>query len=128
MTDSLRAKLVYACREVCPMVLSEDETKVYPYAVYDITSVAQMNKDGVYAFFGETVIRVVSNVKSEADTTAAAIQSALESAFRDGYSNFVPGDFSKDCQEGVWTIEMNYTLKQYADWAEPIEQTNTNTE
>ena len=127
MTDSLRAKLVYACREVCPMVLSEDETKVYPYAVYDITSVAQMNKDGVYAFFGETVIRVVSNVKSEADTTAAAIQSAVESAFRDGYSNFVPGDFSKDCQEGVWTIEMNYTLKQYADWSEPVEQTS-NTE
>ena len=127
MTDSLRAKLVYTCREICPMVLSEDETKVYPYAVYDITSVAQRDKDGVYAFFGETVIRVVSNVKSEADSTAAAIQSAVETAFRDGSSNFVPGDFSKDCQEGIWTIEMNYTLKQYADWAEPVEQTS-NTE
>lgn len=127
MTDSLRAKLVYTCREICPMVLSEDETKVYPYAVYDITSVAQMDKDGVYAFFGETVIRVVSNVKSEADTTAAAIQQAVEAAFRDGSSNFIPGDFSKDCQEGIWTIEMNYTLKQYADWAEPVEQTS-NTE
>jgi hypothetical protein len=124
MTDSLRAKLVYACRNICPMVLSEDETKVYPYAVYDITSVAQMDKDGIYAFFGDTVIRVVSNVKSEADETAASIQSALEAAFRDGVSNFVPGDFSKDCEEGVWTIEMNYTLKQYADWEEPVEQSN----
>ena len=127
MTDSLRAKLVYACREICPMVLSEDETDTYPYAVYDITSVAQRDKDGVYAFFGETVIRVVSNVKSEADSTATAIQSAVESAFRDGSSNFAPGDFSKDCQEGIWTIEMNYTLKQYADWSEPVEQTS-NTE
>ncbi len=127
MTDSLRAKLVYACREICPMVLSEDETKVYPYAVYDITSVAQRDKDGVYAFFGETVIRVVSNAKSEADTTAAAIRQAVETAFRDGSSNFAPGDFSKDCQEGIWTIEMNYTLKQYADWSEPVEQTS-NTE
>ena len=127
MTDSLRAKLVYACRNICQMVLSEDETDTYPYAVYDITSVAQRDKDGVYAFFGETVIRVVSNIKSEADSTATAIQSAVESAFRDGSSNFVPGDFSKDCQEGIWTIEMNYTLKQYADWAEPVEQTS-NTE
>jgi hypothetical protein len=127
MTDSLRAKLVYICREICPMVLSEDETKVYPYAVYDITSVAQRDKDGIYAFFGETTIRVVSNVKSEADSTAAAIQSAVETAFRDGYSNFVPGDFSKDCQEGIWIIEMNYTLKQYADWSEPVEQ-SSNTE
>ena len=127
MTDSQRAKLVYACREICPMVLSEDETKVYPYAVYDITSVAQRDKDGVYAFFGETVIRVVSNAKSEADTTAAAIRQAVETAFRDGSSNFAPGDFSKDCQEGIWTIEMNYTLKQYADWSEPVEQTS-NTE
>lgn len=124
MTDSLRAKLVYTCRNICQMVLSEDETDTYPYAVYDITSVAQRDKDGVYAFFGETVIRVVSNIKSEADSTATAIQSAVESAFRDGSSNFVPGDFSKDCQEGIWTIEMNYTLKQYADWAEPVEQTS----
>ena len=121
MTDSLRAKLVYACRNICPMVLSEDETKVYPYAVYDITSVAQMDKDGIYAFFGETVIRVVSNDKSEADSTAASIQSAVESAFRDRTSSFVPGEFSKDCEQGVWTIEMNYTLKQYADWEEPVE-------
>ena len=128
MTDSLRAKLVYACRNICPMVLSEDETKVYPYAVYDITSVAQRDKDGIYAFFGDTTIRVVSNQKSEADATATSIQSAVETAFRDGKSNFVPGDFSKDCQEGIWTIEMNYTLKQYADWSEPVEQTNSNTE
>lgn len=125
MTDSLRAKLVYVCRNICTMVLSEDETKLYPYAVYDITSKAQMDKDGVYAFFGDTTIRVVSNVKSEADETAASIKSAIETAFRDGQSNFVPGDFSKDCQEGIWTIEMNYTLKQYADWEEPVEQTNT---
>lgn len=127
MTDSLRAKLVYACRNICPMVLSEDETKVYPYAVYDITSTPQMDKDGVYAFFGDTTIRVVSNDKSEADETVASIKSAIETAFRDGHSNFVPGNFSKDCQEGIWTIEMNYILKQYADWSEPVEQT-TNTE
>ena len=123
MTDSLRAKLVYTCREICPMVLSEDETKVYPYAVYDITSTAQQDNDGIYAFFGDTTIRVVSNIQSEADAIAASIQQAVESAFRDGNSNFVPGDFSKNCSEGVWTIEMNYTLKQYADWEEPIEQT-----
>lgn len=128
MTDSIRAKLKYACRNICLMVLSEDETKVYPYAVYDVTSVAQRDKDGIYAFFGEATIRVVSNTKSEANTVADSIQQAVETAFRDGCSNFVPGDFSKDCQEGIWTIEMNYTLKQYADWVEPVEQTNSNTE
>lgn len=128
MTDSLRAKLVYSCKSICRMVLSEDEVEVYPYAVYDMTSVAQRDKDGVYAFFGDCTIRVVSDKKSEADTTASAIQSAVESAFHDGYSNFIPGDFSKECSLGIWIIEMNYTLKQYADWVEPVEQTNSNTE
>jgi len=124
MTDTLRAKLVYTCKSICRMVLSEDEVKDYPYAVYDMTTVAQRSKDGVYAFFGDCSIRVVSDKWSEADTIATALQSAIESAFRDGASNFVPGDFSKECSLGIWTIEMNYTLKQYADWAEPVEQTS----
>jgi len=127
MTDSLRAILVYTCKSVCPLVLSEDEVDDFPYAVYDMTTTALSDKDGIYAYSGETKLRVVSNDKSEADTTAAALQSAI-SALRGGTISARLVDVTKECVEGIWTIEINYTLKQYADWSEPAEQTNSNTE
>ena len=128
MTDSLRAKLVYVCKDVCRLVLSEDEVNDYPYAVYDMTTTALSDKDGVYAYSGDTKIRVVSDSKSEADTTATAIQGVISSSMRDSSFFSQLMDVTKECVEGIWTIEMNYTLKQYADWVEPVEQTNTNTE
>jgi len=126
MTDSLRAILVYACKDVCPLVLSEDEVKTYPYAVYDMTTAPLQDKDSIYAFVGDTRVRVVSNDKSEADTKAAALQTAILALRNETiFTKLV--DVNKECVEGIWTIEMNYILKQYADWSEPVEQT-TNTE
>lgn len=129
MTDSLRAKLVYICKDACPLVLSEDEVDGFPYAVYDMTTTALSDKDGVYAFSGDCKIRVVSNDKEEADTAASSIQSAIASGFRDSSFFNIPGESTKECTNGIWTIEINYTLKQYADWVEPEEQTtNENSE
>lgn len=126
MTDSLRAILVYACKDVCPLVLSEDEVKTYPYAVYDMTTAPLQDKDSIYAFVGDTRVRVVSNDKSEADTKVAALQTAILALRNETiFTKLV--DVNKECVEGIWIIEMNYILKQYADWSEPVEQT-TNTE
>ena len=126
MTDSLRVILVYACKDVCPLVLSEDEVKTYPYAVYDMTTAPLQDKDSIYAFVGDTRVRVVSNDKSEADTKATALQTAVLALRNETiFTKLV--DVNKECVEGIWTIEMNYILKQYADWSEPVEQT-TNTE
>lgn len=126
MTDSLRAILVYACKDVCPLVLSEDEVKTYPYAVYDMTTAPLQDKDSIYAFVGDTRVRVVSNDKSEADTKAAALQTAILALRNETiFAKLV--DVNKECVENIWAIEMNYILKQYADWSEPVEQT-TNTE
>jgi len=128
MTDSLRAILVYACRGVCPLALSEDEVKVYPYAVYDMTTFPMLDKDGIYGYAGDTRIRVVSDKKAEADTVADALRAAIV-ALRGEV--FFPKlvDVTKECVEGIWNIEMNYILKQYAEWSEPeSEQTNQNTE
>ena len=36
----------------------------------------------------------------------------------------VKESITKECVEDVWTIELTYTLKQYADWAQPVEQNN----
>ena len=128
MTDSLRDRLAYACKDVCVLALSEDEDPNYPYAVYDMTSTPLRDKDGVYGYSGDTRIRVVSNDPDEVDTLAASIQSAIATGMQDQDFYSRQDDYAKECTEGIWIIEMNYTLKQYADWSEPVEQTNSNTE
>ena len=87
-----------------------------------------LDKDGVYGYAGDTRIRVVSDKKAEADTVADALRAAIV-ALRGEV--FFPKlvDVTKGCVEGIWNIEMNYILKQYAEWSEPeSEQTNQNTE
>lgn len=125
MTDSLRDRLAYACREVCVLALSEDEDPNYPYAVYDMISTPIWDKDGICGFSGDTRIRIVSNDPDEADTLAASIQGAIATGMQDASFSSRIDDYDKSCTSGIWTIEMNYTLKQYADWVEPVEQTNT---
>jgi len=128
MTDSLRDILVYICKDVCPMVLSEDETEQYPYAVFDMTTSPLIDKDGVFAYTGDCKIRVVSNNPDDVDTKAAAIQSAITSSMRSSTLFSRLDDSTKECVDGIWTYEMNYTLKQYADWAEPVENNEQNTQ
>ena len=127
MTDSLRDRLAYACKDVCILALSEDEDPKYPYAVYDMTSTPMRDKDGVYGYSGDTKIRVVSNDPNEVDTLAASIQSAIATGMQDQDFFSRQEDYNMECISGIWIIEMNYTLKQYADWSEPVEQTS-NTE
>lgn len=127
MTDSLRDRLAYACKDVCVLALSEAEDPNYPYAVYDMTSTPMRDKDGVYGYSGDTRIRVMSNDPDEADTLAASIQSAIATGMHDEAFYSRQDDYTKECVGGIWTIEMNYTLRQYADWSEPVE-TTSNTE
>lgn len=132
MTDSLRAKLTYVCATAgVNLHLSEAETDNYPYAVYDMTTNPLLDKDGVYGYMGDCKIRLVSDNVGDIDTLCATVQSAILTGMRDSdfFSKLV--DVTKECVDDIWTIELNYTLKQYADWAvpvEPVEQTNSDTD
>lgn len=128
MTDSLRAKLISVCAGVIDFQLSEAETDSYPYAVYDMTTNPLVDKDGVYGYMGDCKIRLVSDDVDTIDALRARVESAILTGMRDAifFSRLV--DVTKECVDDIWTIEMNYTLKQYADWVEPVESTNDNTE
>lgn len=128
MTDSLRAKLISVCAGVIEFQLSEAETDSYPYAVYDMTTNPLVDKDGVYGYMGDCKIRLVSDDVDTIDALRARVESAILSGMRDAifFSRLV--DVTKECVDDIWTIEMNYALKQYADWVEPVESTNDNTE
>ena len=128
MTDSLRAKLTDTCKSVISLNLSEAEQDTYPYAVYDMTTVPLMDKDGVYGFSGDTTIRIVGPEKQSLEVLRAGIESAILSGMNDSAFTSKLNDTTKECVDGMWIIELTYTLKQYADWVKPVEQTNSNTE
>ena len=125
MTDSLREKLVYTCKDVCNLNLSEAEQDNYPYVVFDMTTSPLKDKDGIYAYSGDTSIRIVGTVLSALETLRSSIESAIETGMRNESFSSTLADVNEECTDGIWTIELNYTLKQYADWSEPVETTNT---
>ncbi len=116
MTDSLRDKLSDVLDPVIEIDLSEAETSEYPYAVYDMETSPVMTKDGIARFDGDTRIRIVSNSFDEADLIRGQIVSAISAGMHDQVFSSRLLSTTKECVEGIWTIELNYTLRQYADW------------
>ena len=117
MTESLRTQLVRLLTSAQVEIrLSEDETQEYPFATYEMTVEPVMDKDGVCKFIGDTYIRVVSDDFSEADALRATVEGAVETGMGHGTtysSRLISSD--KDCVNGVWTLELYYTLAQYGD-------------
>ena len=124
MTDSLREKLVYVCTNVADLYLSESETDSYPYVVYDMISTPLQTKDGVAGYTGDTKIRIVGQDLDNLDTIRSSIETAISTGMHDTSFGYNLRDVTKECTDGIWTIEMNYVLRQYADWTQPQEQEN----
>ena len=113
MTESIRSTLVSALRNagVC-LVLSEAETKRYPFVTYEMTVNPIRDKDGVHGYTGLTTIRVVSDDTDQVDEIRAIVEDAIETSMRnETYSNRLTA-IDKDCLDGVWTIELSYTFRQ----------------
>lgn len=124
MTDSLRDKLVNVLADVVPIYLSEADKESYPWAVCDMTTHPLRDKDGVYGYTGDATIRLVGQDPAALDTLRASVEGAIATGMHDGTFSSRLTDITKECVEDVWTIELTYTLKQYADWAPTVEQNN----
>ncbi len=114
MTESLHTQLesVLSAAGV-DIVLSEAETNGYPFVTYEMTVNPVRSKDGVHSFTGLTTIRIVSDDFDDADALRATVEAAVEGMAGSTYSVRLTA-VDKDCLDGIWTIELNYTLKQFS--------------
>lgn len=124
MTDSLRDKLVAVLSGVATVNLSEDAKDSYPWVVYDMTTHPIMDKDGICGYSGDATIRLVDKDPDALDTLRASVENAIATGMRDSAFSSKLDDITKECVEDVWTIELTYTLKQYADWEQPTPEEN----
>lgn len=127
MTDSLRDKLVAVLSGVATVNLSEDAKDSYPWVVYDMTTHPIMDKDGICGYSGDATIRLVDKDPDALDTLRASVENAIATGMRDSAFSSKINDITKECVEDVWTIELTYTLKQYADWEQPTPEENVQT-
>lgn len=134
MTEHLHTQLVSTLTSagVNP-ALSEAEIDSYPYVTFELPVEYRYNKDGAYKLVGNLTIRSVSDDFDEADALRSDIESAIASGFDGTPVNIMSEpedpeetpivlevvyyrarltDVRKDCTDGVWVIELDYTLTQ----------------
>lgn len=113
MTERIGEKINEIVSPIVPFFLTEAEVEKYPFAFYEQTVTPLNTKDGIYKFRSTAVISVVSEDFDEADDIASQIMLAIaDGMHNETYSSHLTS-INKDCNEGVWTIELNYILNQY---------------
>ena len=112
IVESIGTKLATLLGSVVPLALAEAATDVYPYATYSQTLNYRRSKDEVCMISADTEINVYAKAFSDADTAAASIISTLETSMRDDTYVATLRSVNKDCTNGIWDFQLNYTIKQ----------------
>lgn len=113
MVESIGAKLVEVVDTVTPLLLSEAEQTEYPYATYEMTTYEHRTKDGVYKISATVYIRIYGQDFDDVDLLRSGIEAAVATMQSAQYSATLQTR-NKDCIEGIWNIELSYTINQYS--------------
>lgn len=113
MTEQIGQQLVTTIGGIIPTFYAEAETEVYPYCVYNQTVVPSANKDGVYKLTSSCEIAIYSDDFDKADAKSLAIQEAILDGLNGEHFTARLEDFSKACEDGIWTITLTYNIKQF---------------
>lgn len=113
MTEQIGQQLVTTIGGIIPTFYAEAETEVYPYCVYNQTVEPSVNKDGVYKLTSSCEIAIYSDDFDKADAKSLAIQEAILDGLNGEHFSARLEDFSKACEDGIWTITLEYNIKQF---------------
>ena len=133
MTESIGVRLDSLIGTILPINLSEAETNAFPYATYEQTPAYTADKDGkVLRIRSEVTIHIYDRVFSTAEDKATQVMSTIASAMHDGTFGASLRTVNKECTDGIWDFELNYTILQFKDYVPPVTPTeiedNQNTE
>lgn len=111
MKESIGEKIVELVSPLVKLYLSEAETENYPYAVYEMDVTPYYTKDGIYRYEGDVTVRLFGKDFDEIDALTTTIEDALMTMDQNYTSSYT--GYDKTCTEGVWQIEMKFSIKQY---------------
>lgn len=111
MKESIGSKIVERVSPLIKLYLSEAETEEYPYAVYEMTITPSYTKDGIGRYSADATVRLYGKDFDELDTLGAKIEDELMTMDQ-GYVSTYTG-YDKTCTDGVWQIEMTFSIVQF---------------
>lgn len=113
MTESIGIKINELASRFVDVYLAEAEVEEYPYGVYTSSVTPVYTKDGIARYQAEVTITVYDKDLDVINPIAADIRKAIsEEMTRGQYSARQLRDYS-DCNDGVWSREISYTINQY---------------
>lgn len=113
MTEQIGHTFTTIAKQFADVYLSEAEVETFPFICYDQTVEESRTKDGVYKLTSNLSCRIVSNNFDLADSLREQVYDAIETEMNNDQFRAVAISTSKDCQDGIWTIELTYRINQF---------------
>ena len=121
MTESIGKRLDSLIGTILPINLSEAETNAFPYATYDQTPSFVYDKTGeALRIRSEVTIHIYDRVFSTAEGKVDLVKAAIAGAMHDATFGATLRTVNKDCTDGIWDFELNYTIIQFKDYIPPV--------
>lgn len=116
MTETIGQQLVALMGPYVETFYSEAETESYPYAVYDQVVTPSRTKDSVYKLTSACVLSLYSDSFDEVDGLLETIQPVLMDGLNTSPYSAIINSVRKECEEGIWSITLDLTIKQSLPW------------
>ena len=113
MTNTIGSYICSSLASVIPVMLDEDATNDYPYAVYAVQVAEANSKAGCYKLSGTLRLRVYADDYATAKEKGQAIKTALAAALRTQQYRGVLTNEMSECLDGLWQYDLDYNIAQY---------------
>lgn len=114
MVSSIGSKLVTTLANIINVMLDEDATNSYPYAVYRTQLSDVWSKGGVIKQTGKMYITVYATDYATAKTKAGLIKDAIATDMVCEQYRCVLVSEAPTCEDGLWSWELEYNANEYA--------------
>lgn len=113
MTNTIGAYIISTLANVVDIMLDEDATAAYPYAVYGLNVSEESTKNGPYRLAGTLRINLYADDFATLKLKNEAIIAALATALRTEQYRGKLQKTENTCDDGIWTAALEYSIAQY---------------
>jgi len=109
--DTICTAFESAVAGIIPAYLAEAETDSYPFLVYNYTATPILSKDGPIGLEAYLTASIVADDFDTAEADAGLVAAAVRQNMTE--YGLVPQTISRDCIDGVWQIDLTWTVRQH---------------
>lgn len=113
MTNQIGTYITQQLSPILPIMLDEDATASYPYAVYSLDVAEQFTKSGPYRIYGTAHISIYADDYDTLKAKLDAVIATMNTSFRTHVYRGKQTTVRSTCEDGVWLASIDYIVMQY---------------